>query len=423
MPLVFMTRGERESAIIEILSRRTEIACSQHLCGNRKVKFPDAEEALDRFSKETVHRSSGPHLRGLVVAVRDLPGVPSPPRLNCIGYHVGPGLNCMDWSRKSEVVIAVTLISCLAVADNKQQESAALIMRAKQLSDLRVEGSPAFRLKVSFKITEDNSTAQDGNYTEVWVSREQWWRETVLGDFRRTEVGKTYTRWTLNSSSTVPRGGGEIGPLMELGYSPDAWKPGQIQNRDAPGTTLRCIQTKPNPWGGKSALCFDTSSGLLAARIYPERLDRIVDYNCLFSDYQKFGDKMYPWSIRCLEDQQPRLEAKVVELTLDPTPDPALFEAPAGAIESSECHDRAKPPSPVYAPDPSSPQHASDRGTVVLWLVVGIDGKPHGIAVVRSINTYSDGAAIDAVRRWTFNPGTCDGRPIAVQISVEVAFQ
>jgi hypothetical protein len=111
----------------------------------------------------------------------------------------------MDWSRKSKLVIAVTLISCLAVADNKQQESAALIMRAKQLSDLRAEGSPAFRLKVRFKITKDNSTAQEGTYTEVWVSREQCWRETVLGDFRRTKVGKTHKGWTLNSSSTVPR--------------------------------------------------------------------------------------------------------------------------------------------------------------------------------------------------------------------------
>jgi protein TonB len=34
-----------------------------------------------------------------------------------------------------------------------------------------------------------------------------------------------------------------------------------------------------------------------------------------------------------------------------------------------------------------------------------------------------DQKAIDAVRQWRFDPAKKDGRPVAVQISVEVSFK
>lgn len=84
-----------------------------------------------------------------------------------------------------------------------------------------------------------------------------------------------------------------------------------------------------------------------------------------------------------------------------------------------------KPPKVKRSPDPEYAWNRNDvRGRmVVLWLVVGSDGLPHNVRVARNLRPDLDKAAIDAVNRWTFSPATKDGKPIAVQINVEVAFQ
>jgi periplasmic protein TonB len=56
-------------------------------------------------------------------------------------------------------------------------------------------------------------------------------------------------------------------------------------------------------------------------------------------------------------------------------------------------------------------------------VMLGQDGKPRDIKVARSIDKAFDGAAMDAVRRWKFEPATCDGAPVETQINVEVVFR
>jgi TonB family protein len=59
----------------------------------------------------------------------------------------------------------------------------------------------------------------------------------------------------------------------------------------------------------------------------------------------------------------------------------------------------------------------------VLWLVVGADGKPREIRVQRTLGLGLDEKAIEAVKTWRFEPALKDGKPVAVQINVEVSFR
>jgi TonB family protein len=82
-------------------------------------------------------------------------------------------------------------------------------------------------------------------------------------------------------------------------------------------------------------------------------------------------------------------------------------------------------PKPIYAPDPEYSEEArkvKHMGTVVLWLVVGPDGKPRDIRVLRTLGLGLDEKAIEAVKNWRFEPAMKDGKPVAVQINVEVNF-
>ncbi len=83
-------------------------------------------------------------------------------------------------------------------------------------------------------------------------------------------------------------------------------------------------------------------------------------------------------------------------------------------------------PRALYAPDPDYSEEARKakyQGVCVLWLVVGPDGRPRDIRVSRSLGMGLDEKAIEAVRLWKFEPAMKDGKPVAVQINVEVNFR
>jgi periplasmic protein TonB len=83
-------------------------------------------------------------------------------------------------------------------------------------------------------------------------------------------------------------------------------------------------------------------------------------------------------------------------------------------------------PRPIYEPDPDyseAARKAKYQGAVVLWLVVGADGLPHNIRVQRSLGMGLDEKAIAAVNTWRFQPATLNGRPVAVEVNVQVSFR
>lgn len=82
-------------------------------------------------------------------------------------------------------------------------------------------------------------------------------------------------------------------------------------------------------------------------------------------------------------------------------------------------------PRVLESPDPEysdEARRAKYQGTVVLWVVVGPDGRVHDIRVQRTLGMGLDERAVEAVRHWKFDPARKDGQPVAVQVNVEVRF-
>jgi TonB family protein len=83
-------------------------------------------------------------------------------------------------------------------------------------------------------------------------------------------------------------------------------------------------------------------------------------------------------------------------------------------------------PRPLTTPDPEYTEQARQaklQGMCVLGLIVGADGKPRDIHVIRKLGLGLDEKAIAAVSQWTFTPATKDGTAVPVQISVQVSFK
>jgi TonB family protein len=65
------------------------------------------------------------------------------------------------------------------------------------------------------------------------------------------------------------------------------------------------------------------------------------------------------------------------------------------------------------------------QGSVVLEAVIDTEGKPTNIRVAQSLDsTYGlDANAVKALESWRFKPATREGKPVPVQVSVELTFR
>ena len=83
-------------------------------------------------------------------------------------------------------------------------------------------------------------------------------------------------------------------------------------------------------------------------------------------------------------------------------------------------------PRAIYDPDPEYSEEARKakfQGTVLLWVVVGADGRPRDIHVQRSLGMGLDEKALEAVQQWKFAPSMKDAHPVPVRVNIEVNFR
>jgi TonB family protein len=77
----------------------------------------------------------------------------------------------------------------------------------------------------------------------------------------------------------------------------------------------------------------------------------------------------------------------------------------------------------TYTPEPEyseSARKAKIRGTVQLAVAIDATGVAHIVRVVKPLEPGLDQNAVEAIEKWRFTPATKDGKPVAVQMEVEV---
>lgn len=123
----------------------------------------------------------------------------------------------------------------------------------------------------------------------------------------------------------------------------------------------------------------------------------------------------------------------------DPAPQPVEVHVPSQSVESSG------PPAATVAPTapaviqagdlgtrmisgappryPTESRRLREQGTVVLALVLGLDGRIDSISVARSSgHERLDDAALRAVRKWRWAPTMRNGSPVIVRGQIEIPF-
>jgi len=75
---------------------------------------------------------------------------------------------------------------------------------------------------------------------------------------------------------------------------------------------------------------------------------------------------------------------------------------------------------PSYAPEPKA---AKVQGTVTITAVINTQGHADDIQVTRPLDPQLDANAVLALNQWLFKPGTKDGQPVDVAVTIEINFK
>jgi TonB family protein len=195
----------------------------------------------------------------------------------------------------------------------------------------------------------------------------------------------------------------------------------KLKNRRVEGSDARCIEYDTIRGTSKSAheVCIDKASQAILSYTRD-------DFEYLWSDYNRFDGRLLPHHAELIKlgDAQ-HSEGKVIGAdfiysTAALTPDSIVV--PEGVTQDPVCRIKV-PPSVKSAPDPIFPQGVSRHDTtVVLRVMVGLDGTTHDSQIVMTGGPAYDDAAQEAVKQWSFQPELCDGQHEESQITVEVKF-
>jgi periplasmic protein TonB len=83
-------------------------------------------------------------------------------------------------------------------------------------------------------------------------------------------------------------------------------------------------------------------------------------------------------------------------------------------------------PQLVFAPDPEfsdEARRAKYQGVCVVSLIVDAQGLPQRVQVVRHLGMGLDEKAVEAVKQYKFKPATLQGKPVPVEVNIEVNFR
>lgn len=332
-----------------------------------------------------------------------------------------------EWRIKAFAAGLAVFLFPLAAAAAKPKTSAtsmALVKRALASCDIMAKGVPAARLYAHFRINYAPGKSAKGELLRIWTPAGWWHEELAMAGYRSTEVSDGTHEWRARTLLYIPYPIFLIRRVLTL---PATLEAAEHADLSAPIATsdgaVDCVDTEGH--GPRFSYCFDTQRGNLL---------RLSDgeWNVTFqyADYQPFGTKRFPRTLRVLRPSGRLLaEMHIDQLVPEKHPDLRIFLPVKGSEEEpvkGQCEvvERPKLKKLVKPQYPREAEEAGITGIVQLYADIGKDGTPRGLWPINSVPPVLSRAAIEAVRRWHYRPQTCKatGATMTTRVKVTILF-
>jgi len=178
-----------------------------------------------------------------------------------------------------------------------------------------------------------------------------------------------------------------------------------VKSRERDGRILTCVETET------SESCFDPNNGTLVSQRDLEQ-PASVEYR----DYFNFRNVHFPRQMERFRGAKAVVTVEVSDLReLTAADDSVDFHPPTTPGVRIWCKDvrSAEPTKQVHTNLAGLPPVVS--GEVVVYALVGTDGRPRNVEVIGSTDEKLGEAAHKAIEQWRFRPATCHGKPVEVE--------
>jgi TonB family protein len=129
-----------------------------------------------------------------------------------------------------------------------------------------------------------------------------------------------------------------------------------------------------------------------------------------------------PEPLRLEEEIEPEVELPDTDIVFGIPEGPPPAE-PTGPIRVGG---DVKPPVKTFAPSPQYTEIARKAritGVVIVEAIIDKQGNVTNVKVLKGLPMGLDQAAVEAVKRWKFEPATLNGKPVAVIYNLTINFQ
>jgi hypothetical protein len=295
-------------------------------------------------------------------------------------------------------------------------QARALLDRAASVTHYRSRDSAPFKFRGRFRIGSNPKKSTEGTYVLSWVSPDKWREEIVVGGVSRIRVGEPGWYWQVQEIRTelfaIHRASDLLNVRVLLQELQRETLRG-VSKKKKKGRERVCIKAQSD-FGLERELCLDAASHLPVS----ESSQSAFYSGSLEYEFRLVGSSWFPQFIRRKENGQTVIEFSLDEVREAPVFDDAHFARPAGAEGWPSCENPvpSRPARPSAALRGASSQtqviRLPDSGTMLVYAIVGLDGKLHNVQVVYSTFKNPPEDRLRRLMEGTHEPARCDGKPI-----------
>lgn len=320
--------------------------------------------------------------------------------------------------------LSVLLLAQAAFADSKQETAEALLRHAAEASGPAAAMKGPYRVEYKLTFYGRKTEPAQGTYSHTWIARHQWRTEVSLTDYSKTEVDDGQSRWLVSKPhlfepEVVTRLLDDLQPVTDSHIDPNE-EVSKIKEDTHGSVRLRCIEMHPTamPSINEKSLCFDESTGALVRITHS-------GWRTEFSDFDRGNGALIARKVQQFHGRDLIAEAELTSLSpQDPTAT-GVLEHPANSRHFADCDGKVTPGrlvervAPVY---PAAARAAHQTGSVEIHAMIDVDGTLKDLEIVKGGNKLLEDSALDAARRWRYEPYRCGGVPVEVDSMMSINF-
>jgi len=312
-------------------------------------------------------------------------------------------------------VIACAFVTTAAAAKVEQSELIKAIAATMPVTHVDVP------MQLSGEVTLAHSGEKiTGNYTLIANSPREWREEIVFSNYKETHItigGEMYVwRSAPVPDSAIMRAFGAMHEATYFRPSPEAKV--RLRERKRGGTTLQCaeITEKGKIRDRETEVCFYPDTKLANSNVSG------ASYS--FFDYTAVGTRSVPQHIVVTKDGETTADIRITAVTANASINTEAFAKPSNAREFPACEilSREELSSKVTPLYPSAARMARVQGWVVLYALVGADGRIAELRTLKAPSQELEASSVEAVRQWVYTPPMCGATPIPFETVITVNY-